>query len=176
MKNIKKYIIYLIIVLITLSATACMKNSKTITYTKDKIEIKLKINDNIKYTLSEDIKDFKSSREDAMILTDKYHIGIDISNELSYSKYNGNFENLKNSHKEKAQDFKEVTYHKINGFQEYNINYMRYEVYFPIKNDKENIVICNIYAPETKDNMVKEIFQSKEIQNILNSITIKEKK
>lgn len=176
MKNIKKYIVYLIIVLITLSSTGCIQNKKTITYKKNKIEIKLKINDNIKYTLSEDIKDFRSSREDAMIITDKYHIGIDISNELSYSEYNGDFEKLKNSHKEDAEEFKEVTYHRMKAFQEYNLTYMRYEIYFPIKADKENIVIFNIYVPENKDNIVKERFQSKEIQNILNSITIKEKK
>lgn len=167
-----KKTLYLIILLVaTISLTGCFLKRKTITVTNDNIKVNFKVDANKDYKLSTELKDFRSSREDAVIKSKNFLIGIDISDEISYTEFKGDFNKLKKAY-QKEEDFKEVTYSGMKGFQRYNISYIRYEVYLPIKNDNTKILIVNIYSNANMDEVTKEIYQTQEIKDILNHISV----
>ena len=167
----KKSIYLLTLLLVALSLTGCLTKRKTLTVTQDNIKVELHVEEKSKYTLSTELTDFRSSREDAVIKAKDFMIGIDISDEISYPENEKDFNKLKKTYK-KEKDFKEVTYSGIKGFQRYNISYIRYEVYLPIKDDNTKVVIINIYSNANKDEITEQIYQSNEIKDILNHISI----
>ena len=171
----KKKIIYtsLLMLLVLTTMTGCLFEKRNELKVKEEnITVTFKILEKIKYTLSKELKDFKSSRECAMIITKDFKIGVEINKDMSYEKYKGSFEKLKKARSE-STEYKEVTYSGIKGFQRYNESYMRYEVYLPIKDNDEQCLQLNIYSTKNRDEATREQYKSKEVQDILNHIKIK---
>jgi len=167
----KRTLYILLLLVATILLTGCLVKRKAITITKDNIKADFHVKDSNNYKLSTDIKDFRSSREDGVINAKDFMIGIDISDEISYTEFKGDFNKLKKAY-QKEEDFKEVTYSGLKGFQRYNISYIRYEVYLPIKNDNTKVLIVNIYSNANKDEITKELYQGEEIKDILNHISV----
>ena len=171
----KKKVIYtsLLMLLVLTTMTGCLFEKRNEVKVKEEnITVTFKILEKIKYTLSKELKDFKSSRECAMIITKDYKIGVEINKDMSYEKYKGSFEKLKKARSE-STEYKEVTYSGIKGFQRYNESYMRYEVYLPIKDNDEQCLQLNIYSTKNRDEATREQYKSKEVQDILNHIKVK---
>ena len=112
MIKMRKTIYIFILLLMTISLTGCLVKRKTITVTKDNIKVNLNVKENTNYKLSTELKDFRSSREDAVILAKDFMIGIDISDEISYTEYKGDFNKIKKQY-QKEKDFKEVSFSNI---------------------------------------------------------------
>ena len=175
-KTLKRLLIIIFLIGLTTTVTGCFEKRKEIKFTDDNITVTFKVKEDTNYKLSKDVKEFRSSREDATIFAKDFSIGIDISDEISYKEFNNDFTKLLNSYK-KEKDFKEVSVSGLKGFQKYNISYIRYEVYLPIKNDNTKNLIINIYSNANKDEVTKQIYESNEIKDIINhlSVTVKKK-
>ena len=173
MKQLKG-IIYtsLLMLLVVTTMTGCFEKRNNVEIKEENITVNIKILDSIKYTLSRELKDFKSSRETAMIMTKDFNIGVEINKDMSYDKYKGSFEKLKKG-RSKSTEFKEVTYSGIKGFQRYNESYMRYEVYFPIKGTNERCLQLNIYSTANRDEATRKQYKTKEVLDILNHVKVK---
>ena len=173
MKQLKG-IIYtsLLMLLVVTTMTGCFEKRNNIEIKEDNITVNIKILDSIKYKLSRELKDFKSSRETAMIMTKDFNIGVEINKDMSYDKYKGSFEKLKKG-RSKSTEFKEVTYSGIKGFQRYNESYMRYEVYLPIKGTNERCLQLNVYSTANRDEATRKVYKTKEVQDLLNHVKVK---
>lgn len=173
MKKGLKYLI-LVITLLTIT-TGCFVKREKITIKKDNYEVILQVKNKKDFKISQEITDFKSSREDYMLFGKNFNISIDFSNELSNPSYKENFKNL-NTQYNKEKDYKEVTYNKVKGFQYYNVGYLRYDVYLPIPNDNMNNMTIAIYPLEMSEQAAKNTYYSKEVQDLLKHIIIKNNK
>jgi len=174
MNNKIKKILFptLLIVTILTLTTGCFEKRTTIEHKEDNIDLKINIMEKLKAKVSKDIKDFKSSRESAMIMTKNFNISIEINKDMSYDEYKGSFEKLKKGHS-KLKDYKEVTYSGLKGFQNYNESYMRYEVYLPIKGSNDRCLQLNIYSTLNRDEETKKQYKTKEVQDTLNHVKVK---
>lgn len=170
MKNKVKYII-MIMAFLTIT-TGCSEKKEKITIKKDNYEIIVQVKNKKDFKISQELKDFKSSREDYFLFGKDYNISIDFSNELANPNYKKDFKNLQ-KHYSKEKDFKEVAFNKIKGFQFYNEGYLRYDVYLPIPNDNINNMTIAIYPLEISEKAAKTTYYSKEVQDILKNIIIK---
>ena len=174
MKNKTKRILFsgLLTLIVLTITTGCFEKRKTIDINDKNVDTRIKILEKIDYKVSKDIKDFKSSRESAMIITKDFKIGVEINKDMTYEQFKGSFEKLKKSRSE-STDFKEVKYSGVKGFQRYNESYMRYEVYYPIKGTNELCLQLNIYSTLNRDEETKKQYKTKEVQDILNHVKTK---
>lgn len=148
----------------------CGKKLTTSTYTdnENNASISLSYPEEDRFSYSTDSKDFRTSAEEAILISDTYKIAWDV---VSVG-YKGDFEKVK----EKAMDreeSKEVTYNGIKGVSYYYSPYVRYTVALPI-NDKCYIEF-HIYSTNEKHDKehVDEVFNKDEVQNILKTVNIK---
>lgn len=168
----RKKILLLIFIVgtsIIFTLTGCGKKLKTITYTdkeKTKTSINIKVPEKSNFTLSENKKDLKTSRENAIIKGEKFDIAIQF--DKFYTK--SNMDTLKKIYKN-YNDFREVTYNKTKGFVYYYPLYIRYVVVLPI--NEKSYVSLHIYAKEssTKEAGMRELFDSQEVQDILKTVS-----
>ena len=155
-KNIKR--IFLIMLIIPF-LTAC-KPGKQMTYEGKYLDLTFNVKYSSDYRISQDKKDFKTAREEAVIISDNFKIGIEISNELG-KDYNGDFNKFKEQYKEK-DDFKTVKYNDIKGFRIYCSQYARYEIYLPIED--KYILRFNIYAFTNNKKSTTKVLKSKDVK------------
>lgn len=183
MKKFLKILSFVLLLVSVLTITACgnkkveeqtapkEEKRKELTFAGKDATITFKVKQDTDYKLSVTQTDLKTTREIAILLGDTFKIGIEVSNAISYSKYEGSFEAYKESFKDK-EEFKEVTYNGLNGFIQYYSGYTRYEVYLPIPNSKQYLLKLNIYSNEDTKEKAKEELDSEKVQDILNNIEV----
>lgn len=162
--------VFSLVLLFIIFITGCNIGTKNLTYSGKNFNVTFKVLNKKNYDLVDD-KTVNIS-EKKVLLGNGYRIGIEEDDDISISTYNGDFNKYMNNFKDET-DFKEVTYNGLKGFQKYYSAYNRYEIYLPV-NEKVCLKL-NIYSLEnTKEDSLKQM-KSKEVQNILNSISIKTK-
>lgn len=172
MKKIKTFSLLLVVLCLIPILTGCKKKSSEITYDGEKIKINFVTKKGSNYKISTDNKDLRTSRENAIILADNFKIGIEENDDLTFPQYFGDFEKLKADNTDE-EEYKEVTYSDIKGFEKYYGSYVRFEVYLPI--DKKTILKLNIYSIDDTEESTKKVFKSDEIKELLNNMTITKK-
>lgn len=149
----------------------CGKKMVTSTYTDEKNEasISLSYPEDDKFNYSTDSNDFRTSAEEAVLISDTYKIAWDV---VSIG-YNGDFEKVKDKAMDREES-KEVSYNGIKGVSYYYSPYVRYTVALPI-NDK-CYVEFHVYSTSEKHDKehADEVFNSEEVQNILKTVNIKQ--
>ncbi len=159
----------LIMSIFTLSG--CEKKFTTVSYTDEKSKVSISIGypDNLPCNFSTDSKDFRTSAENAILISDNFKIALDI---VSRS-FKGDFEKEAKQEGLNRIDGKEVTFNNLSGVSFYYAPYNRYNVRLPI-NDKCYLEI-HIYSTKTeyKKEFAEEVFNSEEVKEILNTIEIK---
>jgi len=162
--------IFCLLVLIVFVLSGCKQKQKRINIIFDGKEGKIvfAVKEDNKYKISSDSKEFRTTREQGVLVGKNFKIGIEFSDDLDYYS-NGDFEKLKESRK-KEEDYKEVTYSGTNGIEYFYGNYQRYDIYLPIKNDKKNVLILTIYGSKDTKESAKKALKSEEVQDILNNI------
>ena len=173
MKKIKLFIgigIISILAAGVLFLGGCGQKLTTSTYTDEKNEVSVSLSypENDKFIYSTDPKDFRTSAEEAILISDTYKIAWDIVS-IGYS---GDFEKVK----EKAMDreeSKEVSYNGIKGVSYYYSPYVRYTVALPI--NEKCYIEFHIYSANEKHDKehADEVFNKEEVQNILKTVNIK---
>lgn len=167
-KILKELVLLFVIVFGVLALTGCGKKLKTVTYNdKSKVSVSLSFEEEKGYELSESKDDLRTSLEDAVLKGDDFNIAIQVD---EYSS-NKTFNDVKNIYK-KNNDYKEVTYNEMKGISFYSPSYVRYEVILNV--DNKTYVSLHIYNKKSpnKEEDVKKIYNSEEVQEILNSVTI----
>lgn len=149
----------------------CGKKLITSTYTdeKNQASISLSYPEDDKFSYSTDSKDFRTSAEEAILISDTYKIAWDVVS-LGYS---GDFEKVKDKAMDREES-KEVTYNGLKGVSYYYSPYVRYTVALPV-NDKCYIEF-HIYSTNEKHDKehADEVFNKDEVQNILKTVSIKQ--
>lgn len=167
-KHLKTFILMFITVILL---TGCKPGKQQI-YKGKKLDVIFNVKYATDYKLSEDEKDFRTSREKAVLISDNFKIGIEINEELSNEEFNGDFKKFKEKYKDK-EDYTEVKYAGIKGFRIYEQAYARYEIYLPVNN--KYIVRFNVYAFTNNKKSTTKILKSKEVKQILKYVEIKTK-
>lgn len=167
-KNIKRLCILIVMLLLV----AGCKPGKKVKYEGKKLDIIFNVKHTNEFKLSQDKKDSRTAREEAILVSDNFKIGIEISEELSNDEYKGNFKKFKEKYKDK-EDYKEVKYNKKKGFMIYSKPYARYEIYLPV--DKKYIVRFNVYAFTNSKESTTKVLKSKEVKEIFKYLEIKVK-
>ena len=184
MKKISK-ISSLLLIIVTLSiVVGCEKKKDSsieamksetvekISYDGNKLKASFEISKSINAIISTEADDLRTTREKAIIITDKFKIGIEENDDLSFNKYSGDFGKYKKEHK-KNPDYKKVKLSGLDAFTQYYGAYVRYEAY--LKVDDKYILKLNIYSTKDTEEDVKKQFESQVVQDILNSIVVEVK-
>lgn len=164
------YLVFLIIC--TIIITGCEPKREILKHSGKYLSINFKVKKGHSYKISTDRVDFVTSREKAILIGKKFKIGIEEDDNLSLPAYGGDFAKYM-KHYSKENEFKKVVFSNIHGFQKYYDYYVRYEVFLPV-NDKY-VLKLNIYPDDNTPKMAKKAFNSEEVQDILNHISVKEK-
>ena len=167
----KKIKILLVLPLLLLFLTGC-KPGKKMKYEGKDLIITFSTNYSVDYKITTDSNFFRTAREEAMLVGEKFKIGIEITSVQTNEEYDGNFVKFMEKYKNK-EDFKTVKYDNRNGFMIYTKPYARYEIYLPV--DDKYIVRFNIYAYTNNKKSTTNVLKSSEVKQILKYLEIKEK-
>ena len=170
MKNIKRIFSILLLVVFTFTLlTGCEPKRENIEFNGDEGSITFQLKQNGNYKISTDSKDFRTSREQAVLLGKNFRIGIEFDDDFGYF-FKGDFDKLKETKKD-STDYKEVTYSDIKGIQYFYSSYMRYNIILPIKDNKKYYVVLTVYGKEDNEKSAKEAINNEEVIDILNHIS-----
>ena len=121
------------------------------------------------YKISTDSKDFRTSREQGILIGNGFKIGIEFDSDFKYY-YDSDFAKLKDQRKTYAE-FKEVTYSKVNGFQYFYDSYNRYNIILPCGDSKEYFLTLYVYGAKDTEDSAKAAIANEEVLDVLNNIT-----
>ncbi len=121
------------------------------------------------YKISTKSEDFRTGREQAVLIGEGFKIGIEFDSDFSYF-YDSDFSMLKDSRKS-YDEFKDVTYSNIKGFQYFYDSYNRYNVILPCGDSKDYVLVLYVYGSEDKEESAKKAIKNEELLDVLNNIT-----
>ncbi len=169
MKKGKMIIFTLLMTLVTtLFVTGCANKKEELVFDSKEGSFTLSVDHSAGYKISTDSKDFRSSREQAMLIGKDFSIGIEFNDDLDYF-FEGDFEKLKKTRVEENKAT-EVTYSNIKGIQYFYDGYMNYNVILPIEGSNKYTLNLSVYGKDETKEAAKEAIESKEVVDILNNI------
>ncbi len=169
MKKGKMIIFTLLMTLVmTLFVTGCANKKEELVFDSKEGSFTLSVDHSAGYKISTDSKDFRSSREQAMLIGKDFKIGIEFDDDFGYF-YEGDFSKLKEAYE--YYDFKEVTYSNIKGISFFNDSYNRYNIVLPCNDSKEYILSLTVYGNKDTESAAKEAMKNEEVLDVLNNIT-----
>lgn len=118
-----------------------------------------------KYKLSTNEDDFRTSKEQAILIADDFKIGIEFNSDFEYF-YNSDFNEVKKLGKE-YKEYNEVTYSEVKGIQYFYSGYMRYDVLLPIKESKKHFLVLTVYGKKDDAKSAKKAIKSDEVRDVL---------
>ena len=164
----KKLRFLLLLIIPILLLTGCTKRYD-LKYENAKLAITFSPDD--EYEIKEDSKYFRTAREKAIIIGPSFKVGVELNDTLYTEKIK--FKEFKKKYKGE-DDFKEVEYSGMKGFQFYTPAYLRYEIYLPI--DDQIILRLNVYSANDKKKFTTKELKSDAVQDLLNHIKVEVKK
>ena len=168
MNRWKKISVSLILTLVlTLLITGCTKR-EDLKFDGKEGSLTLSVKKAGDYKLSTNAKDFKTTREQGILIGKDFKIGIEFNDDFDYF-FKGDFKELKKARKNNAE-YKEVTYSNLKGIQYFYSGYMRYEVILPIEGNKKYFLDLTIYGQDDTEKAAKEAIKNEEVLDILNHI------
>ena len=170
MKNIKRFFSLSLLLVLTITlVTGCEPKREGLKFDGDEGKITFQVKQNAKYKISADSKDFRTSREQAVLLGNDFKIGIEFDDDFGYF-FKGDFNKVKEARKD-STDYKEVTYSDIKGIQYFYGSYMRYNIILPVKDSEKYYLVLTVYGKEDNEKSAKEAINNEEVIDILNHIT-----
>ena len=170
MKNLKKGFVGLFLVLVAvLLVTGCEPKREALKFDGEEGTLTFNVKANAGYKISTDKKDLRNSREQGVLLGKDFKISIEFDDTFDYF-FNGDFNKLKEKRKDN-DDFKEVEYSGIKGFQYFYGGYNSYTIYLPVEGDKEHVLVLSVYGKEDKEAAAKEAIKNEEVLDVLNHIS-----
>lgn len=170
----KKIIIGIIaaiaIIVIAIVCAVGIGGKKTVSFTDEedtKATMSLSFSKKANYTLSTNKEDFRTTRDDAILKGDSFNITF------QFTKYFGNetLANIKEERKD-SEEFKDVTYNKMNGFSYYYPSYVTYKVVLPVSESVyAELCIFPKDIMSSKQEEAKAAYESEAVQKILNNIS-----
>lgn len=172
-KNLRVIFGVLLIIISIFSLTGCFSR-KELKYEGDKFDITFNVKAYNRYTISKDSDARTTIEEKKVLLGDGFKIGIEEDLSVSYSENNGDFTKYAEGFKNEPE-YLEVTYSGIKGFQKYYKPYNRYEIFLPLDNNDKVSIKLNVYSDKNTKEDLKNIFNSEDVQDILNNIVVTSK-
>lgn len=168
MKKYFKITIVLLFVVSLVLVTGCDKEREELSFKGKEGSIVFNVHKDGEYKISTDKNDFRTSREQGLIIGKNFKIGIEFDDTFDYF-FKSDFSKLKEKRKD-YDDYKEIKYSDIDGIQYFYGGYMRYEVVLPIKGAKEHVLVLTVYGNGDNEQAAKEAIKNEEVQDILNHI------
>ena len=173
MKSFKKIFIGLFLFVAALVlVTGCEPKREALKFDGEEGSLTFNVKASEGYKLSTDEKDFRNSREQGMLIGKDFKISIEFDDTFGYF-FDGDFNKLKEKRKDSYKDdqYKEVEYSGLKGFQYFYGGYNSYTIYLPIEGDKDHVLVLSVYGKEDKEAAAKEAIENEEVQDVLNHIT-----
>ena len=148
--------------------TGCEPKREEISFKGEEGSITFNLKQDQNYKISTNSDDFRTSREQAVLIGKDFKIGIEFDNDLDYF-FKGDFNKLKEARKNNT-DYKEITYSDIKGIQYFYGSYMRYNVILPIKDSDKYYLVLTVYGKEDNEKSAKEAIKNEEVLDVLNHI------
>ena len=167
MKKFRFLILFLVLFIPLL--VGCEPKRKELVFSGDDGLIIFNVKEDGNYTISTNKDDFRTSKEQAIIIGKDFKIGIEFDDGFDYF-FKGDFDSVKEARKDN-DDYKEVTYSDIKGIQYFYDGYMRYNVILPIDGNKKYYAVFSVYGSEDNRESAKDAINNEEVLDILNHIT-----
>ena len=169
MKRHFNFIAVLVMVIAIGFLTGCGEKRTELKFEGEEGTIVFNVKEKAGYKLSTKADDFKTGRDQAVLIGKDFTIGIEFDADFGYF-YDGDFAMIKDSRKN-YDDYKEVTYSDIKGIQYFYDSYNRYNVILPCGDSKEYVLTLYIYGSKDTEKSAKEAIKSEELLDVLNNIT-----
>ena len=148
--------------------SGCKPKREELKFKHEEGTIVFNVKKDMGYKISTDKKDFRTSREQGVLIGKDFKIGIEFDDDFKYF-FKSDFNKIKEARKE-SDDYKEVTYSDIKGFQYFYDGYNRYTVILPCNDSKEYFLSLNIYGSKDNEESAKKAINNEEVIDILNNI------
>ena len=168
MKKLKLLLVAILVVGI-FTLTGCEPKREELKFEGKEGKITFNVKADKKYKISTNKDDFRTSREQGMLIGDGFKIGIEFDDDFDYF-FKSDWSKLKEKRKEN-EDYKEVTYSDLKGIQYFYGGYMCYDVVLPVKNNKKYLLILTVYGDKDNEEAAKKAIKNEEVLDILNNIT-----
>ncbi len=172
-KFLKVFSILLIMVLAIILLTGCGAKKEELTFDGEEGKITFTVKANSGYSISTNKDDFRTTREQGMLIGNDFKIGIEFCDDYNYF-FNSNLDELKEARKD-YDDYKEVKYGGVDGVQYFYSGYNNYEVILPVANNEKYYLDLTIYGKEDKEESAKAAIENLDLLDILNSIKFEAK-
>ena len=173
MKQLKKGFVGLFLVAVAvIFLTGCEPKREALKFDGEEGTLTFNVKADGGYKISTDQKDFRNSREQGMLIGKDFKISIEFDDTFGYF-FDGDFSKLKAKRKDSYKDdqYKEVKYSDLDGFQYFYSGYNSYTIYLPVEGDKEHVLVLSVYGKEDKEAAAKEAIENEEVQDVLNHIS-----
>lgn len=165
--------IFIILLSTTVLLTGCGTKKEDLTFDGEEGKITFSVKTDINPRISTNKDEFRTSREQGMLITDNFKIGIEFCDDYKYF-FESNLDKMKEARKD-YDDYKEVTYAGVDGVQYFYGGYNSYEVLLPVENNDKYYLSLSIYGTEDKEESAKVAIANEDVQEILNSIKFEAK-
>ncbi len=161
----------LIFTAVLLTGCGVKKEELTFDGEEGKITFSVKVDNNGR--ISTNKEDLRTSREQGVLITNDYKIGIEFCDDYKYF-FDSNLDKMKESRKD-YEDYKEVTYGGVEGVQYFYGSYMCYEVLLPVSNNEKYYLELSVYGNEDNEESAKAAIANQDVLDVLNSIKFEAK-
>ena len=158
----------LVIILTIVLLTGCSEKRTELKFEGDEGTVVFNVKDRSGYKISTNKDDFRTSKEQAVLIGNGFKIGIEFDDGFSYF-YDGDFNKLKEE-KKNSPDYLEVTYGSFSGIQYFYNNYNRYNVVLLVKNSNKYMLNLYVYGAFDEESSAKTAIKNAEVLDILNNI------
>ena len=169
MKGIKFISIMLVAVLGAFLLTGCAPKREEVSFKGEEGSITFNVKEDGGYKISTNKDDFRTSREQAVLIGKDFRIGIEFDDNYGYF-FNSKWDAVKKARKDR-DEFKEVTYSDIKGIQYFYSGYMYYEILLPIEGAKDHFLTLTVRGLKDNEESAKAAIKNEEVQDVLNHIT-----
>jgi len=163
----KKKILALLLLLPLL--TGCQSKRTELKYEGKEGIIAFNIKNDSGCKLTNNKEDFRTTREQAMLVCSTFKIGIEFSDDFEYF-YDGDITKLKID-KKTNKDYTEVKYSNIDGIQYFYSGYNRYNVILFLNGSEKYYLLLTVYGEYDNKESAKAAIRSIDLQDILNNIS-----
>ena len=153
--------------------TGCAPKKEQLVFDGEEGKITFTVNANSGYSISTNKDDFRTSRQQGMLIGNDFKIGIEFCDDYKYF-FNSSLDEMKEAKKD-YDDYKEVNYSGVDGVQYFYGGYNEYEVLLPVANNEKYYLILEIYGNEDNEESAKAAIANPELLEILNTITFEAK-
>ena len=170
MKRHFNFIAIFVMAFAVLLLSGCGEKRTELKFEGEEGTIVFNVKEKAGYKISTKKEDLRTTREQGTLIGDGFKIGIEFNDDFGYF-FDSDFDKIKEARKD-YDDYKEVTYSKLNGVQYFYGSYNSYEIMLPCGDSKDYFLTLSVYGAKDTEEAAKTAIQNEELLDVLNNITL----